>query len=818
MIETSTSPEIERRTHRDSSHYLLTGLVFIIALTVYVATLPPSILPGDSGELIAASHTLSIGHPPGYPLYLMLGKLFASAAWWGSVAYRYNLLSAILAALTASLFYLLLLELGTRRLVSLGIALAVVTHQAFWLYAVATEVYALNAFFTVLLLYVGALSRRHGEKSLLLLAYIGGLALSHHLTLIYPLAGAGLLAIVSRRIAPRPRVVVGCVFLWLFGLTTWLYIPIRAGLAPPLTWGPTDTASGFLSHITASRYSWRLKTYDFLARADDFLRFFRLIASEFGFPLVGLAGLGIVMAAKGLSKGLARIAAPLAVIILFAVHFALYSIPDVQGHILPAFIGVGLLAGIGVESVLAEAGKRSRTLAVLIAVAVFAIPAVNIATLSPRQDEWLAYDYAQAITESARAACGPRPVIITSTDLAGLSLAYLAYVEEPDVILYVQGISHPSVIGSSTRTRSVGEAIGVVSRNFGPSRLCVLGDVEAEALPAGSSICGMVSVPSVGVAGCSSPYDYGVRGIGADCRDFFSRALSAEYYLHLGRWHNRRGETEKAAEYLESATDLARGDAQTYVDASRLYIEMDRLKDAEHLLQEAIVAEPTHFFAHFALANVYQLDGRMAEAVKEYEKALRGNPQPAPTHVNLGNIHLTEGRYGAAGEHYGKALSLDGSNQTALLGMASVLEATGRHQEAIKYVDRATLADAGQASGFHVKASILMRSGRYEEAHETLRKGLRASPEDPVLLSDMGVYFLRNDRPDSAAAYLERALDLRSDLLAARGNLAVAYERQGLIPEAVEQYRIYVEQAPPGVSRQKAERSITELLGEAPDE
>ena len=51
----------------------------------------------------------------------------------------------------------------------------------------------------------------------------------------------------------------------------------------------------------------------------------------------------------------------------------------------------------------------------------------------------------------------------------------------------------------------------------------------------------------------------------------------------------------------------------------------------------------------------------------------------------------------------------------------------------------------------------------------------------------------------------------------ARGNLAVAYERQGLVPKAVEQYRTYIEQAPPGASRQMAERAIRELTGQPSD-
>jgi tetratricopeptide (TPR) repeat protein len=587
-----------------------------------------------------------------------------------------------------------------------------------------------------------------------------------------------------------------------------LYIPIRSGQAPPFTWGRTDTWEGFISHITAARYSWRLKTFDLTSRIGDFLKFFRLIESEFGLPLVGLAGLGIIAALRRLP----RAAGAVALVVLSGTHFAAYNIPDIEGHILPSLFGVGLLAGIGVERVAVAACRRSRRIGTLITAAVFILPAVNILTLSPRHDQWLAYDYARAIAESARAACGPSPVIVTSTDLAGLSLAYLSYVEEGDLVFYMQGISHPSIIGSGASTRSIGEAVDIASRNFGMSRVCVLGGVEADALPGESPICGMVSVPAGSGAGCTSPYDYSLRGVGADRRDFFSRALSAEYYLHLARWHSRRQEVAKAVEHIETATELARGDAQTYVDASRVYVEVDRLDDAEGLLEEAVEAEPTHFFAHFALANVYQMQGRSADAVREYEKSLRGNPQPAPGHVNIGNIHMSEGRYPEAADHYRRALALDSSNQAALLGLAGVLEATGRADEAIEYLDRAILAGRGQASAYHAKASLLMKNGRYEESRDMLREALRASPEDPVLLADIGLVFLRTDRPDSAAAYLEQALSLRPDLLTARGNLAVAYERQGKVLAAVEQYRRYVDDAPPGPSRQMAERALRELL------
>ena len=73
--------------------------VFFAALTLYVSTLAPTILPADSGEFQLVSAVLGIAHPPGYPLYTMLGRLFTLLPI-GEIAWRVNLYGAVCGALT----------------------------------------------------------------------------------------------------------------------------------------------------------------------------------------------------------------------------------------------------------------------------------------------------------------------------------------------------------------------------------------------------------------------------------------------------------------------------------------------------------------------------------------------------------------------------------------------------------------------------------------------------------------------------------------------------------------------------------------------
>ena len=159
----------------------------------------------------------------------------------------------------------------------------------------------------------------------------------------------------------------------------------------------------------------------------------------------------------------------------------------------------------------------------------------------------------------------------------------------------------------------------------------------------------------------------------------------------------------------------------------------------------------------------------------------------------------------------GKALDLDSTNITARMGMAATLEGTGSIDGALEYLDSTIRIEPEYAPAYHVKASLLMRLDRREQAYEVLREGLKSAPGDPTLLSDIGLYHLRSDRPDSAIVYLEDALEARPDLLSARGNLAVACERTGLVSEAIGHYREYIAQAPPGSLRQMAEQALERL-------
>ena len=79
--------------------------LFTGVLVVYLLTLAPGVLGGDAGEYQFVPYILSMAHPTGTPIYILLGKLWSSLPFGPSVAWRMNLLSAVSAALATVTVY-----------------------------------------------------------------------------------------------------------------------------------------------------------------------------------------------------------------------------------------------------------------------------------------------------------------------------------------------------------------------------------------------------------------------------------------------------------------------------------------------------------------------------------------------------------------------------------------------------------------------------------------------------------------------------------------------------------------------------------------
>ena len=144
-------------THEQASIRLPDGIVALVLAvvsgSVYLMTLAPSVIAGNSGEYQYIPYILSIAHSTGYPLYTLLGKLFTFLPV-GSIAYRMNLLSAVAAVVAVVVVYFMVRQLIASQTFAAAVALTFAFASSFWGAAVIAEVHTLNVAFIALDVYL----------------------------------------------------------------------------------------------------------------------------------------------------------------------------------------------------------------------------------------------------------------------------------------------------------------------------------------------------------------------------------------------------------------------------------------------------------------------------------------------------------------------------------------------------------------------------------------------------------------------------------------------------------------------------------------
>ena len=202
---------------------LIIGFPFV----VYLRTMAPTVYGLDSAELTTGAYTLGIVHPPGSPLFLLLGNLFTYIPY-GDIGYRVNLLSAVSAALTVFFLYRLIYILIEQRVIAISASLFFAFTYYFWISALAAELYSLEAFFIALSIYLAVKWAKEGQaKILYALAFFFGLGLGNHLSLILLAPGLAWIVLHQSRNKIRPKQILISIGFACLGASIYLYLPIR---------------------------------------------------------------------------------------------------------------------------------------------------------------------------------------------------------------------------------------------------------------------------------------------------------------------------------------------------------------------------------------------------------------------------------------------------------------------------------------------------------------------------------------------------------------------------------------------------------------
>lgn len=253
-------------------------------LALYLLTLSPTTAMWDASEYIAAAYTFGLPHPPGNPLFVIIGRVFSILPIAPDVAMRINVLAAVSSAIAAAVWYLVARRVAVRS--GLGpassrIAAALSTLIGATAFTVWNQSVVNEKVYTVALAGIAIVSwlmlrwsdgqvrgqpdGPRADRILLLVAYLLGLGYSNHMAGMLPLPAVALVVVLTRpRTLFRWRLLAASVAMAFVGLIPFATQPIRSAFNPPINEGePTACRQGLAFSCTFSRATWEAFRYNF---------------------------------------------------------------------------------------------------------------------------------------------------------------------------------------------------------------------------------------------------------------------------------------------------------------------------------------------------------------------------------------------------------------------------------------------------------------------------------------------------------------------------------------------------------------------------
>src|SRR3954469_22612131 len=272
----TTSPPFD---HDYRPSYLAAAITTAVVFVLYLLTLAPSTAMWDTSEYITAAYTLGLPHPPGNPLFVLIGRVFAVLPIAKTIAVRINVLAAICSAVSAGMWFLITervlvswFEQRWMRIVG-GALAAWIGATAFtvWNQSVVNEkVYTVSLMGIAIIswLMIRWCDEPDGPKAdriLVLVAYLCGLGYANHMAGMLALPAVGVaIIIVKWRTLLRWKLLLACFGALIFGITPFAMQPIRTAHFPALNEGePTACRAGLKLDCTFSKGTYDAFMYNF---------------------------------------------------------------------------------------------------------------------------------------------------------------------------------------------------------------------------------------------------------------------------------------------------------------------------------------------------------------------------------------------------------------------------------------------------------------------------------------------------------------------------------------------------------------------------
>ncbi|MBI5410260.1 MAG: DUF2723 domain-containing protein [Nitrospirae bacterium] len=347
-------------------------MVFFFPIALYLFTLAPTVIWGDSARFALEVKNLYLGYSAdSHPLFIVLGKAFSFLPF--ELAYSLNLLAAVSASAAVFLVYLILIEITRSKISAVVGALALCVSHAFWLHAVTAEVYDLNAAFVAAVILCLLKWRKDPDRRapLYAAALLFGLGMTNHRIILIDLIGIVIFVLVTDfKIIKRGRALLSVFISFFAGSLLLVYVIIQKMLDKPVTVvADTFSAEGYKDAVV--KYSPKI-----LEEIGMYLSYL-----FYQFPLAGfILGLAGIVALFRKDKKLAL----LFCLLIIMNWLLLFKLGPSYGHskytfYISAYTVFSILIGYGffsLKNYLEDKGRSVEKLSLITAASVVLLPAL----------------------------------------------------------------------------------------------------------------------------------------------------------------------------------------------------------------------------------------------------------------------------------------------------------------------------------------------------------------------------------------------------------------------------------------------------------
>lgn len=739
-------------------------LLSLAALSVYTFCLCPSSYEGDSGELLAAAATLGVAHPTGFPLYLLLGKLFAVLIPFGEIAARINFVSAVAAAATVGIMYLTARAMGIARWASFAAVLCLIFADTFWGHATVARVYSLVAFFIAAVIWAMACwCRDRKDRQLYLAALFLGLGFGTHLSIVLCLPVVLLVvAMTDIRVFLRPVFYKAMLLAFVLGAGQYLYIPWAGATNQAVNYGFPTTWESFVAYITQRDYAMKMASRTVAGTLKAFFASIRLFVLEFtpaGFllALVGFRELARRHKTWAVALGV-LVAANLLMMINYGNEEDLFIL---YRYFLPSYLVMTLCLGLAFESIRRvldrawAAPRPARALFLLIA----ALALLNLGAHAGRNDrgrDLIVRDYATNVLDSV-----PHGAVLLSTgDAVSGTLLYLrealgmrrdiiledkSYLTRPWYASKVQerykdwGLDGYSSIEPEKKVDAFIEAARrhhkEVYATFLMLETCenVPQGVLYHLLPKGAS----TDAQAVREVNHRLWDHYALRGTDKPASPRDQEQMVREIVQAYGKslnnaalYFDNAGLTDEARRSYEMALRFHPDDFAALHNLGQLYGRLGDQARAASFTRRAAVIDPD-FFARMGRPGAGGKDYAVVPSQRKAESAVDGSAQ---SFIEKGIYYGTRGDHPRAVESFKKATELEPQMLAAHINLGNAYMYLGDIDAAMSAFQSALRIDPGVASASaYLNLAALYNNNKkdFVAAAQHMEKFLELAPEAP---------------------------------------------------------------------------------------